>query len=209
MNEEKKEYNSGRRREIIKTILIIFLAAMLVLTFLSNTIMNKSLSEITTESAMSGKLTERIRGSGLIESNQSYEVKIDENKTIDTIMINYDEYMKITTGQEVKKGDVLFTVGTEENEEIETAESELINLELEYQKALLGVPVDYTAENQAINTAREELNTAIERRNNAISNSGSAEQALYDYTNNKSQLTSKSATLEKIQSTITAFTTHI
>ncbi len=200
MNEEKKEYNSGRRREIIKTILIIFLAAMLVLTFLSNTIMNKSLSEITTESAMSGKLTERIRGSGLIESNQSYEVKIDENKTIDTIMIK--------TGQEVKKGDVLFTVGTEENEEIETAESELINLELEYQKALLGVPVDYTAENQAINTAREELNTAIERRNNAISNSGSAEQALYDYTNNKSQLTSKSATLEKIQSTITAIDTN-
>lgn len=200
MNEEKKEYNSGRRREIIKTILIIFLAAMLVLTFLSNTIMNKSLSEITTESAMSGKLTERIRGSGLIESNQSYEVKIDENKTIDTIMIK--------TGQEVKKGDVLFTVGTEENEEIETAESELINLELEYQKALLGVPVDYTAENQAINTAREELNTAIERRNNAISNSGSAEQALYDYTNNRSQLTSKSATLEKIQSTITAIDTN-
>lgn len=200
MNEEKKEYNSGRRREIIKTILIIFLAAMLVLTFLSNTIMNKSLSEITTESAMSGKLTERIRGSGLIESNQSYEVKIDENKTIDTIMIK--------TGQEVKKGDVLFTVGTEENEEIETAESELINLELEYQKALLGVPVDYTAENQAINTAREELNTAIARRNNAISNSGSAEQALYDYTNNRSQLTSKSATLEKIQSTITAIDTN-
>ena len=37
-----------KRREIIKTILIIFLAVLLVLTFFSNTIMNKSLSEVAT-----------------------------------------------------------------------------------------------------------------------------------------------------------------
>ena len=198
MNEEKekKDYGSGRKREIIKTVLIVFLAVLLVLTLLSNTIMNRSLSEITTERATSGKLTERVRGSGLIESNQSYEVKADGNKTIDTIMIK--------TGQEVKKDDVLFTVGTEENEELETAQSELITLELEYQKALLGVPEDYTAENQAISNAREDLNTAIAKRNNALANSGSAEQALYDYTSNKSELTRKSNILEKIQSTITA-----
>lgn len=196
MNEEKKDYGSGRKREIIKTVLIVFLAVLLVLTLLSNTIMNRSLSEITTERATSGKLTERVRGSGLIESNQSYEVKADGNKTIDTIMIK--------TGQEVKKDDVLFTVGTEESEELETAQSELITLELEYQKALLGVPADYTAENQAINNAREDLNAAIAKRNNALANSGSAEQALYDYTSNKSELTRKSGILEKIQSTITA-----
>lgn len=202
MNEEKekKEYNPGRKREIIKTTLIIFLAIMLVLTLLSNTIMNKSLAEISTERAMSGKLTERVRGSGLVESNQSYEVKTDGNKTIDTIMVK--------TGQEVKKDDVLFTTGTEENEELETAEATLITLELEYQKALLGVPEDYTAENQAINNARDDLNTAIAKRNNALANSGSAEQALYDYTSNKSELTRKSDILQKIQSTIIAIDTN-
>lgn len=201
MNEEKekKEYNSGRKREIIKTVLIIFLAVMLVLTLLSNTIMNRSLSEITTERATSGKLTERVRGSGLVESNQSYEVKADGNRTINTIMVK--------TGQEVKKDDVLFTVGTEENEELETAEATLITLELEYQKALLGVPADYTAENQAISNAREDLNTAIAKRNNALANSGSAEQALYDYTSNKSEFTRKSDILQKIQSTIIAIDT--
>lgn len=202
MNEEKekKEYNPGRKREIIKTTLIIFLAIMLVLTLLSNTIMNKSLAEISTERAMSGKLTERVRGSGLVESNQSYEVKTDGNKTIDTIMVK--------TGQEVKKDDVLFTTGTEENEELETAEDTLITLELEYQKALLGVPEDYTAENQAINNARDDLNTAIAKRNNALANSGSAEQALYDYTSNKSERTRKSDILQKIQSTIIAIDTN-
>lgn len=197
MNENNTgNYTPNRKREIIKTVLIVFLIIMLVLTFCSNTIMNKSLAEITTESATSGKLTERIRGSGLVESNQSYDVKIDGNKVIDTIMIK--------TGQEVKKDDVLFTVGTEESEELETAEASLIALELEYQKALLGTPEDYTAENQAINNAREDLNAAISKRNNAIANSDSVQQALYDYNSNKSELTRKTKILEKLQSTIIA-----
>ncbi len=197
MNENNKgNYTPNRKREIIKTILIVFLIVMLVLTFCSNTIMNKSLAEITTESATSGKLTERIRGSGLVESNQSYDVKIDGNKIIDTIMIK--------TGQEVKKGDILFTVGTEDSEELETAQASLIALELEYQKALLTTPEDYTAENQAISNAREDLNAAIAKRNNAIANSDSAQQSLYDYNSNKNELTRKTKIFDKLQSTIIA-----
>ena len=61
-----------RKRETIKTILIIFLVVLLLLTFFSNTIMNRSLAEITTERVSSGKLTERVRGGGVIESNQTY-----------------------------------------------------------------------------------------------------------------------------------------
>lgn len=197
MNENNKgNYTPNRKREIIKTILIVFLIVMLVLTFCSNTIMNKSLAEITTESATSGKLTERIRGSGLVESNQSYDVKVDGNKIIDTIMIK--------TGQEVKKGDVLFTVGTEDSEELETAQASLIALELEYQKALLTTPEDYTAENQAISNAREDLNAAIAKRNNAIANSDSAQQSLYDYNSNKNERTRKTKIFDKLQSTIIA-----
>lgn len=197
MNENNTgKYNPNRKREIIKNVLIVFLIIMLVLTFCSNTIMNKSLAEITTESATSGKLTERIRGSGLVESNQSYDVKVDGNKVIDTIMIK--------SGQEVKKGDVLFTVGTEESEELETAQDSLIALELEYQKALLGTPEDYTAENQAINNARDDLNAAIAKRNNAVANSSSEQQALYDYNSNRNELTRKTKILEKLQSTIIA-----
>lgn len=197
MNEKNKEgYIPNRKREIIKNFLIIFLIIMLILTFCSNTIMNKSLAEITTETATSGKLTERIRGSGLVESNQSYDVKIDGNKVIDTIMIK--------TGQEVKKDDVLFTIGTEESEELETAEASLIALELEYQKALLVTPEDYSAENQAISNARDDLNAAIEKRNNAMANSGTAQQALYNYNSNQNELLRKTKILDKLQSTIIA-----
>lgn len=197
MSEKNTEgYAPNRKREIIKNVLIVFLIIMLILTFCSNTIMNKSLAEITTETATSGKLTERIRGSGLVESNQSYDVKIDGNKVIDTIMIK--------TGQEVKKDDVLFTIGTEESEELETAENSLIALELEYQKALLVAPEDYSAENQAINNARDDLNAAIAKRNNAAANSGTAQQALYNYNSNQNELSRKNKILEKLQSTIIA-----
>ncbi|MDE6796916.1 MAG: RND transporter [Ruminococcus sp.] len=197
MSENNTEiYTPNRKREIIKNVLIVFLIIMLILTFCSNTIMNKSLAEITTETATSGKLTERIRGSGLVESNQSYDVKVDGNKVIDTIMIK--------TGQEVKKDDVLFTIGTEESKELETAEESLIALELEYQKALLVAPEDYSAENQAISNARDDLNTAIAKRNNAAANSGTSQQALYNYNSNKNELARKSKILDKLQSTIIA-----
>ncbi|MDE6834860.1 MAG: RND transporter [Ruminococcus sp.] len=197
MSEKNTEiYTPNRKREIIKNVLIIFLIIMLILTFCSNTIMNKSLAEITTETATSGKLTERIRGSGLVESNQSYDVKIDGNKIIDTIMIK--------TGQEVKKDDVLFTIGSEENKELETAEESLIALELEYQKALLVAPEDYSAENQAISNARDDLNAVIAKRDNAIANKGTSQQALYNYNSNKNELAKKSKILDKLQSTIIA-----
>jgi len=193
---EEKEYNSDRKRDIIKNILIIFLAVMLVLTFFSNTIMNRSLPEIQTEKISCGKLTERIRGSGAVESNQTYEVKVDGNKVIDTIMVK--------TGQEVKKDDVLFVLGSDENKELSDAEDALSALELEYRKALLTVPADYSAENQAINNARQDLNNAIAKRDSAYANSGITQQALAEYNNNKSELSSKTAQQEKISSAISA-----
>ena len=80
----------------------------------------------------------------------------------------------------------------------------MIALELEYQKALLTTPEDYTAENQAISNAREDLNAAIAKRNNAIANSDSAQQSLYDYNSNKNELTRKTKIFDKLQSTIIA-----
>ncbi|MBR6581343.1 MAG: RND transporter [Ruminococcus sp.] len=177
---DKEDYDPRRKREIIKTILIIFLAGLLVLTFFSNTIMNKSLSQITTERATSGKLTERIRGNGMVMSNQSYGVTVDGNKVIDTIMVK--------TGQEVEKGDVLMTVGTGESEALNAAVEALEALELEYNKALLAPGADYTAENQAIKNAREDLAEAIRKRDDAAANQGNIQAEKDSYRENKSQL---------------------
>ncbi len=194
--EESAAADPRRKREIIKTILIIFLAVLLVLTFFSNTIRNRSLAEISTESAVSGKLTERIRGSGLVESNQSYEVTVDGSKVVDTICIK--------TGQEISKGDVLFTVVSSESTELSEAQAALDALELEYQKALLTEPSDYSAEDQAIKNAREDLNAAIAKRDAAAANAGSEQAALDQYNSNKTELSAKTAVQSKLEATISA-----
>ena len=193
---DKEEYDPRRKREVIKTILIIFLAALLVLLFCSNTIMNKSLPQITTERTTSGKLTERLRGSGMVLSNQTYGVTVDGNKVIDTI--------KVKVGKEVKEGDVLMVVGTGESEALTAAIENLEALELEYNKALLTPDADYTSENQAIKHAREDLAEAITARDNFKANQGNVEAEMESYKENKSQLSYYTKLQEKLTAMIAA-----
>ena len=49
---DKEIKSPAKKRELIKTLIIVFLAIMLVLTFFSNTIMNRSLPEISTETGL-------------------------------------------------------------------------------------------------------------------------------------------------------------
>ena len=189
----------SRRRDVIKTVLIVFLAILLLLTFFSNTIMNRSLPEITSERISSGKLTERIRGSGLVESNQSYGVTTEGNKVIDTIMVK--------AGMEVKKDDVLFTVGTGESEELTAAEDALSTLQLSYRKAMLEPPADYSAENQEIKNARRDLEDAISRRDSAVAAQGSIQSAKDNYNYNKSQLSYYTKLQSKLSGVIDAIDT--
>ena len=51
------------RKDKIKNIAIIFLTLMLILTFFSNTIMNYSLVEVSTQMVMSDSITTKVRGS--------------------------------------------------------------------------------------------------------------------------------------------------
>lgn len=206
MNNENKENNINttaeekvspeKKRDTIKTILIVFLVILLALTFFSNTIMNRSLPEISTETAASGKLTERIRGSGLVEANQAYEVTADGARTIKSV--------DVKSGKEVKKGDVLFTVNAVDSDTLEAEEKALEDLELTYQKALLAEPLDYTKEDQAIRNAREDLNLAIAARNEAAARENNAAAAKGDLDNDKRELISKSSVKDNISSVITA-----
>ena len=49
--------NKPKKREVIKNIAIVFLVIMLILTFFSNTIMNRTLPEVNTQSVTSGPVT--------------------------------------------------------------------------------------------------------------------------------------------------------
>lgn len=199
MNENKKPMNPEKRKDIIKNILIVFLIVLLILTFFSNTIMNHSLPEIASESSVSGSLTEKLNASGTVESNQSYEVKPKTNVTINAI--------KVKTGQEVKKGDVLFTVNSEENTELKEAQTLLKSLELEYQKMLLKLPKSYASENQAIKNAQEDLNNLIAKRDEAVLNQAENDSKKSEYNQAKSELSGITSELSDIQLYITSLNT--
>ena len=95
--------NKPKNREWVKNAAIIFLAVLLVLTFFSNTIMNRSLPEAATEYVQSGPITAKVRGTGTVESQGNYEVKAPQTREIRAVMVK--------SGQQVETGDVLFVLG--------------------------------------------------------------------------------------------------
>jgi len=147
-----------RRREVIKNILIIFLVILLLLTFFSNTIMNKSLPEIATYKVSSGNIAEKVRISGFVEANNTYDVMVDgtQNRTVTKVFIK--------AGKKVKKGDSLFTITGVDSLELSSAKEMLKAMQDEYEKSLLKLPVDYASENMQIRNAREDLQALINKR---------------------------------------------
>ena len=193
---EKENRDPAKKRSIIRGIVIVFLVILLILTFFSNTIMNKSLAQVTTSAVTSGKLTERIRGNGTVEPQQSYEVTVSESATIDTIMVK--------KGQEIKKGDVLFTVVGSTSDELSNAQEKLRNAELNYQQELLNQKNADEQQNDEIKKAQTELNEAIEKRDEAASNESYNNELKNAKANSESALTYQKNIQTNLSSTISA-----
>lgn len=192
----KTEIPKDGKSRIITALLVVFLLIMLVLTFFSNTIMNRSLPEITTVSVSSGKLTEAVRCQGIVEAEQSYEVKVNENRTV--------QKMYIKEGQRINEGDKLFTLGSGQSDSISAAEAELTALELEYSKLLIKAPADYTSENMEIRNAAEDLQQAIDKRDKAYAAQSEAESARKQYDSDKAEAAEMSALKEQLSAAISA-----
>mgnify|MGYP002857829629 CR=1 FL=1 len=127
IDQEKKPRN---RREWVKTAVIILLAVLLVLTFFSNTIMNWSLPEVAAQYPQSTTLTTRIRGSGTVEAARTYDVSVQETRTVAKV--------NVKAGDKVAAGDVLAELDAAESQELIDARTALTALELEYNKLQVG-----------------------------------------------------------------------
>ena len=115
-----------KRREWVKTAAIIFLVVLLVLTFFSNTIMNRSLPEVATQSVQSGSINARIRGSGTVAANETYDVTISQTRKIASVLVK--------VGQTVEAGDKLFLLDSMESSDLTTARTDLENMSLHTKK---------------------------------------------------------------------------
>ncbi len=170
-----------KNRDWVKNAAIIFLAVLLVLTFFSNTIMNRSLPEVATEFVQSNSITAKVRGTGTVESQGVYEVKAAETREIRAVMIK--------SGQKVEAGDVLFVLGDGNSEEIEAAQEQLRQLKLSYQQTLAGA-TNYSGKLQSAQT----------RYNNAVAAEAAAYAELGGNVDFQNSLTALNAAKEKLAS---------
>lgn len=142
-----------KRREWVKTVAIIFLAVLLVLTFFSNTIMNASLPEVATQQVTQGTINAKIRASGTIAANETYNVKLTQTRKIESV--------KCKVGQEVNAGDVLFVLEAQESDELKQAKTDLETLELNYQKSLIEASNGTAQEDRDVQKLRDAYNEAL------------------------------------------------
>ena len=142
-----------KNREWVKDAAIIFLAVLLVLTFFSNTIMNRTLPEVATSDVHEGAIVAKVRGTGVVTATGTHSVKAKETRTIRSVMVK--------VGQEVKAGDVLFVLGEGDETELEQAKERLRTLQSSYQRTALSAPIfDYSSYNRAIDSAQIAYNKA-------------------------------------------------
>ena len=152
-----------KNREWVKNAAIIFLAVLLVLTFFSNTLMNRSLPEVATQYVSDGTITAKVRGTGTVTAIGNHQVKATENREIRAVMVR--------AGQEVNAGDVLFVLGSGDAAEIEAAEEALRALQVSYQRTAAGVPYySYKLEEMEIASAKKALEAAEKALKTAAKN---------------------------------------
>ena len=142
-----------KNREWVKNAAIIFLAVLLVLTFFSQTIMNRTLPEVATQQVTEGSITAKVRGTGKVTAEGRYDVKADRTREIRAVMVK--------VGQEVKVGDVLFVLGEGSGDELETAQEKLQTLETSYARAAAGISYpNYKYDEDRIKNAETAYNEA-------------------------------------------------
>ena len=155
----------NERKEKIKSIAIVFLSIMLVLTFFSNTIMNYSLVEVSTQAIYGGSITTKVRGSGTVTAEEGILVEADSGRKIETI--------NVKTGAEVAEGDVLFTLGAGDSDALSAAKDAYESAKNNYEIAVLqaGITIEerkviesgnygsLTDRQNALVTAQTELET--------------------------------------------------
>ncbi len=196
MNEQK-----STRKETVKTIAIIFLAILLVLTFFSNTIMNYSLTEVNASYTHQATITEQIRGSGTIEAEEKYTVSVSESREVKSVLVK--------AGDTVNAGDVLFELTGEESSELENAKETLDELQLAYDKALISYNAgsSYTSELNAIADAESELEKLQALYDEAINGTDDISELTTEYKSAKKQVETITAQISELETMLAALDT--
>lgn len=192
------------KKEWIKSVAIIFLIVLLILTFFSNTIMNRSLPEVSAQYCYSGQVTNKVRGTGVVEANDPYVVTVKESRKVESVLVR--------EGDTVAVGDVLYTLADGESNELKEALDELEKAQSEYEQAIItgavtkdvtnSVEKDGTGSletNQARITAAKRLVENLEKKVESI------QKQINDFTNGSETFVAEKKRLEQAKDNLKAW----
>ena len=157
-----------------------FFAAMVVFTILSRAAYQHGIAVVTTQAPAGGTISHQVILNGKTVQNQEQAVTTEAGLRIAGVSIN--------EGQQVKKGEVLFTL------DLEYLEEEILNQKQEMQKQQLSIQDAWSQEAASREQRENQQAQAEENYNSAVSKAQSdfdrageelsqAEQALEDYYN--------------------------
>jgi len=122
----------AKNRGWVKNVAIIFLAALAVLTFFSNTILNRSLAEVSGVTAYGGEISTALRITGTVESADAYYATLPGTtpRQIKSILVR--------AGDTVEAGQAIFELEPLDNdsEAVRNAEKALQSARDAYQREL-------------------------------------------------------------------------
>ncbi len=115
---------AGKKISVLKDAAIVLLVALMLLIFMSDLLMSHYLPQVQVDTIGAGTLTASVRGAGTVTSESSAEITSPAARTVKTV--------EIKEGQQVKKGDLLFTFEHAQDGEIEAEMEVLDRLFAEY-----------------------------------------------------------------------------
>ncbi len=129
---------AGKKISVLKDAAIVLLVALMLLIFMSDLLMSHYLPQVQVDTIGAGTLTASVRGTGTVTSESSAEITSPAARTVKTV--------EIKEGQQVKKGDLLFTFEHAQDGEIEAELEVLDRLFAEYNNYACQTPwlTDFT-----------------------------------------------------------------
>ena len=185
-----------KNRKWVTKVIIGFVAALLLLTFFSNTIMNYFIPKVAGKRVAGGTLSFTNNSAAEVEPVTSYKIKGMEGRTVEEVPVgNYDE---------VKKDDVLVKYkSVEDKSALEGLKKDLKDLEREESYAArTPSETDYASLNLSVSQAEDQLKNAKDQLSKAKNKSEIIKKAEKTIKENKEKLPGLSAEVEKASGTV-------
>ncbi len=189
--------STAKRRIWIRNIIIIVLIVLLILTLFSNTILERSLPEVSVTYPQYSQITSRIRATASVAAKESYTVGVTQTRKVSSVAVR--------VGARVEKGATLLTLAPGDSGEVQKAMEELTNLQIQLIQKKKADPALQTSSQSATGKSLEtQLKSARTELSNAYTDLAELRNDLQDL---KDELAELEDELVKLQEELAALPT--